>query len=171
MRFAGCPYCLQPARPKRYLGWSGAKPRSKMATKKQTKTTDNGLKSQQQAHIVERILQEHGPQTVAQIVAKSGLSAKRVQRHLDYCCNEMEAQKRGTIPKLKALRVSHSKNGVYRLTGDGRGEDGAGAFRTEDWQKQADSNAKLLVKAMKAAGAAVATTAKRVAAAKRKAKK
>ena len=140
-----------------------------MAAKKIVKMNDV-LKSQQQAHIVERILEEYGPQTVAQIVTRTGLTAKRVQRHLDYCCNEMEAQKRGTIPKLKALRVSHTKTGVYRLTGDGRGEDGCGAFRTEDWQKQADANAKLLVKQMKA-GDKPAVPAKRVAAAKRRAKK
>lgn len=134
-----------------------------MATKKSS-SAKPVLKQQQQSHIVEKMLEEYGPQTVTQLVTRTGLTAKRVQSHLDYICNEHPSQKNGgSIPKLKAVRGSHTKNGVYRLSGDGRGEDGCGAFRTEDWQKHAAANAKALVKLM--------VPAKRVASAKKRVKK
>lgn len=91
---------------------------AKKSAKKTTTTKESKPRESWQrsvAHVVEAALEDAGGRgtTVAAIAAKAGLPDAKIQRHLDYMCNELDGY------KLKNVRASHTKAGVYKLNSVG----------------------------------------------------
>lgn len=90
-----------------------ASAKAKATAKAESKPRESWQRSV--SHVVEAALEDAAGRgaTVDAIAAKTGLSAAKIQRHLDYMCNELDGY------SLKNQRATHDKRGVYKLVSVG----------------------------------------------------
>lgn len=121
-----------------------------MAAKKTTSSKKNSAKQATEskpreswqktvAHVVEAALEDaagHGS-TASAIAVKTGLDETKIQRHLDYMCNELEGY------PIKNTRAKHDKRGVYKLVtiGHFRGDNALDIARERFEKKTARKRA------------------------------
>lgn len=99
-----------------------------MATKKQPESNEKKSWQRSVAHVVEAALEDAGGRgaSVESLAAKTGLPAAKIQRHVDYMCNELDGF------AIKNQRATHDKRGVYKLVSVGhfRGDNALDIART-----------------------------------------